>query len=174
MQLQSLSRAWSGWVWPGRGLGKRKPCAKLQSRREREMFTTLGRHINLRMKSCAFLHSLSPLRLHARDGLSEITACLVVTVIYSAHTVICAREHKSHYWKMFELILRNYSTSAILQYFHLPFLPFLQLLLPVFTALLFSTLHFTFHFTKSPRKKCKIIEISIKANCASLTRSHPH
>lgn len=137
------------------------------------MFTTLGRHINLRMKSCAFLHSLSPLRLHARDGLSEITACLVVTVIYSAHTVICAREHKSHYWKIFELILRNYSTSAIfhLQYFHLPFLPFLLLLLRVFTALLifYTSLH------KSPQKNSrKIIEISIKANCASLTRSHPH
>lgn len=158
MQLQSLSRAGPGLAGSGLvgALAKesRVPSYRV-GEREREMFTTLGRHINLRMKSCAFLHSLSPLRLHARDGLSEITACLVVTVIYSAHTVICAREHKSHYWKIFELILRNYSTSAIfhLQYFHLPFLPFLLLLLRVFTALLFTTLHFTFHFTKSQRKK---------------------
>lgn len=39
--------------------------------------------------------------------------------------------------------------------------------------ILYTSLHFSLHKITA-KKKYKIIEISIKANCASLTRSHPH
>lgn len=80
----SWSRLWSGLVWQ-----KKAVC------QVREMFTTLGRHINLRMKSCAFLHSRQRRRQRRSEGwASEITAlpCCHCDLRHSdaSDAVICA------------------------------------------------------------------------------------